>query len=70
VGNVRREPFAEIWNDADRFSYNTKWREELLEGRCAQCAFRRLCRAGCRTMAFAVTGTIYDNPFCIQRAGA
>jgi radical SAM protein with 4Fe4S-binding SPASM domain len=69
VGNVRRTPFAAIWGDAARFSYNTEWREERLVGGCAKCAYRRVCRAGCTTMAFAVTGTIYDNPFCLQRAG-
>jgi len=68
VGNARREPLASIWQDADRFEYNTHWDESLLEGECARCPHRRLCRAGCTTMAYAVTGTIYDNPFCILRA--
>ncbi len=67
VGNIRQTPFAEIWKDSSRFSYNTEWREDLLEGECAKCPFRRLCRAGCTSMAFSVTGTIYDNPFCVQR---
>ncbi len=69
VGNALREPLEAIWGDADRFEYNTRWDESLLEGECAACPHRRLCRAGCTTMAYAVTGTIYDNPFCIQRAG-
>lgn len=69
VGNVRTERFATIWNDRGRFAYNTQWQEELLAGGCARCRYRRLCRAGCTSMAYAVTGTIYDNPFCVQRAG-
>jgi radical SAM protein with 4Fe4S-binding SPASM domain len=68
VGNIRQTPFAEIWADRRRFGYNTEWREELLVGGCARCPYRRVCRAGCTTMAFAVTGTIYDNPFCVQHA--
>jgi radical SAM protein with 4Fe4S-binding SPASM domain len=68
VGNVRREPFSTIWGDAARFPYNTEFDEGNLEGGCKRCAFRRVCRAGCTTMAFAVTGTIYDNPFCSRRA--
>ena len=68
VGNVRDEPLADIWADRRRFAYNTLWDEALLEGQCARCSYRRVCRAGCTTMAFAVTGTIYDNPFCIQQA--
>jgi radical SAM protein with 4Fe4S-binding SPASM domain len=69
VGSLRRERFAAIWSDAARFPYNTEFREEHLEGGCKRCAYRRVCRAGCTTMAYAATGTIYDNPFCVQRAG-
>ncbi len=68
VGNTRKEPFADIWADGERFSYNTAWREDLLEGQCKTCPYASLCRAGCTTMAFALTGTIYDNPFCVQRS--
>jgi radical SAM protein with 4Fe4S-binding SPASM domain len=67
AGNVRRTPFAEIWANEENFAYNTRWREDQLVGGCAKCAFRRICRGGCRTMAYSVTGTIHDNPFCIQR---
>lgn len=68
VGNIRSEPFAEIWAAGERFAYNTAWQEELLEGQCKTCPYGSLCRAGCTTMAYAITGTIYDNPFCIQRS--
>jgi radical SAM protein with 4Fe4S-binding SPASM domain len=70
VGNLRREPFARIWGDASRFAYNTAFREEELTGGCRGCAFGRICRAGCTTMAYALTGTKYDNPLCGQRARA
>jgi radical SAM protein with 4Fe4S-binding SPASM domain len=69
VGNVRQTPLGTIWREAERFAYNTRWDERLLEGLCKTCPYRRLCRAGCTTMAYAVTGTIYDNPYCVQRAG-
>ncbi|MFH0901038.1 MAG: radical SAM protein [Pseudomonadota bacterium] len=68
VGNVREKNFAEIWADDSRFAYNTAWQEDLLEAGCRRCPYRRICRAGCTTMAFAVTGTVYDNPFCTQRS--
>jgi radical SAM protein with 4Fe4S-binding SPASM domain len=67
VGNLYEESFETIWQDAARFSYNTQWREADLVGECAKCVFRTICRAGCTSMAYAVTGTIYDNPFCYQR---
>ena len=66
VGNLRDTPFGEIWDDTGRFSYNTEWNEQLLEGNCRDCAFRRLCRAGCKSMALATTGTIYNNVYCEQ----
>lgn len=70
VGSLRKERFAAVWDDRSRFAYNTAFEAKNLLGGCRECGFCRVCRAGCRTMAFAVTGTIYDNPFCLQRAGA
>jgi radical SAM protein with 4Fe4S-binding SPASM domain len=67
VGELRKESFAAIWADEARFAYNTRWDESKLVGECATCPFRRVCRAGCTSMAYAVTGTIYDNPYCVQR---
>ncbi|MBI5500334.1 MAG: radical SAM protein [Deltaproteobacteria bacterium] len=70
VGNVRERTFGEIWAREEGFAYNTRWNDEDLVGGCARCPFRHICRGGCRTMAFSVTGTIHDNPFCLQRAGS
>jgi radical SAM protein with 4Fe4S-binding SPASM domain len=67
AGNVRERPFAEIWADRSAFAYNTEWREDQLVGGCAGCEFRRVCRAGCTAMAYLVTGTVHDNPYCCQR---
>jgi radical SAM protein with 4Fe4S-binding SPASM domain len=67
VGNIRETPLPTIWKEAERFAYNTRWDGRLLEGFCKTCPYHWLCRAGCTTMAYAVTGTIYDNPYCIQR---
>jgi radical SAM protein with 4Fe4S-binding SPASM domain len=66
VGNLRQTPLEEIWADARRFAYNTEWDESRLEGKCRECAHRQLCRAGCTTMAYAVTGSIHQNPYCVQ----
>jgi radical SAM protein with 4Fe4S-binding SPASM domain len=68
VGNLRQTPLSEIWQDSQRFAYNTAWTEEKLTGTCQTCAHRQLCRAGCTTMALATTGSIYDNPYCVLRA--
>jgi len=67
AGNVRQRPFQEIWDDESRFAYNTAWEEEKLTGFCATCPYRRVCRAGCTSLAYSVTGSIYENPFCLHR---
>jgi radical SAM protein with 4Fe4S-binding SPASM domain len=70
VGNLRTETFAEIWADAARFSRNTAFSEDRLEGACRSCAFRRVCRGGCSSMSYALTGSLHGNPLCLQRAAA
>ena len=67
AGNVRETPFNEIWADEYRFAYNTHWDDAKLTGFCATCSYRRLCRAGCTTLAWSLTGTIYENPYCLHR---
>ena len=67
VGNVRETPFRTIWADEERFAFNTRWDEKKLVGWCARCSYRRVCRAGCSSLAYSVTGTIYDNPYCLHR---
>jgi radical SAM protein with 4Fe4S-binding SPASM domain len=67
AGNLRHRPFREIWADEEGFAYNTRWQEAWLTGYCAHCSYRRLCRAGCTSLAYAVTGTIHENPFCLHR---
>ena len=69
VGSIRQTRLAAIWGEAERFAYNTRWDGRLLEGGCKTCTFAWLCRAGCTTMAYSVTGTIYDNRYCSQRFG-
>ena len=70
AGNLRQRSLADIWHDEEGFAYNTRWREQELTGFCRECAFRRLCRAGCTTYAYSVTGTIYQNPYCLHRVRA
>jgi len=65
VGDLKQEGLAEVWADRDRFAYQAHWEENKLEGYCARCQYRCLCRAGCTAMAYALTGSIYHNPYCI-----
>ena len=63
AGDLRKQTFAEIWNDAEVFQQlrNT----ENLKGKCGCCEFRNVCM-GCRARAFAATGDYLDEePFCV-----
>jgi radical SAM protein with 4Fe4S-binding SPASM domain len=67
AGDLHDESFATIWQDADRFAYSTRFDAANLTGPCARCRVGPLCRAGCTTMAYWTTGSIYSNPFCLHR---
>lgn len=67
AGDVHDEPFATIWNDVERFAYSTRFDAANLAGACGRCKVGPLCRAGCTTMAYWTTGSIYNNPFCLHR---
>jgi radical SAM protein with 4Fe4S-binding SPASM domain len=67
AGDLHDEDLAVIWNDAERFAYATRFDSTRLAGECGSCRFGALCRAGCTSMAWWVTGTIYSNPYCLYR---
>lgn len=70
AGNVRERPLADIWADEEAFAYNTRWDDAKLSGFCGGCAYGSMCRAGCTTYAYTVTGSIYENPYCLHRVRA
>ncbi len=63
-GNLREKKLAEIWNDPEAFSYNRKFRPELLSGMCASCSKKTICAGGCRSYNYFVHRKIYESPFC------
>jgi len=65
AGDLHEESLEEIWSDEERFSYSTRFDTAKLTGACASCGFGELCRGGCTSMAYWVTGTIYENPYCL-----
>ena len=63
VGNVRTQPFGDIWRDAPAFQSLRD--PSTLKGKCGACGYRRLC-AGCRARAFADTGDfLAAEPDCV-----
>jgi radical SAM protein with 4Fe4S-binding SPASM domain len=67
AGDLHDESIDTIWNDAERFAYSTRFDPTKLAGACGRCKVGPLCRAGCTTMAYWTTGSIYSNPFCLHR---
>lgn len=62
AGNVRREPFGDIWQNSALF--NELRNPDLLEGKCGVCQFKSLC-SGCRARAYGITGNyLAEEPFC------
>jgi radical SAM protein with 4Fe4S-binding SPASM domain len=62
-GNVRQQPFSTIWQTSPVFQ-QLRQREDLLEGRCGECEYNRLC-GGCRGRAWATTGNyLAEDPSC------
>ena len=63
-GNLRSVRLAEIWNDPSAFTYNRRFSDDLLTGKCEDCVHRRACKAGCRSYNFFVHQKLYESPFC------
>jgi radical SAM protein with 4Fe4S-binding SPASM domain len=64
-GNVRERSLTAIWSDERSFAYNRRQGAEALEGPCAGCAFGRICRGGCRSLAVATTGRTHCPRHCL-----
>ena len=67
-GNVRETPIAQLWRDPDRFSLIRKFDESMLEGNCRECPFGAVCKGGCKDIAYSMTGSPYDFPYCLRKA--
>ncbi|MEW6280346.1 MAG: radical SAM protein [Candidatus Eremiobacterota bacterium] len=66
-GNVNERPVAEIWQDDQLFAYNRHFDPAQARGFCASCRYLKQCRCGCTAFAHYLTGTKYDNPYCVYR---
>ena len=68
AGDLKKQPFAEIWNDSKVF--NDLRDTYKLEGKCGCCEFRNVCM-GCRARAYAANGNyMAEEPFCVYEPKA
>ncbi|WP_430505621.1 TIGR04347 family pseudo-SAM/SPASM protein [Haloparvum sp. PAK95] len=69
LGNVRDRPFSEIWEDETNPLLNfLRDREDRLTGKCADCAYKNICRGGSRLRALATDGISAPDPQCYLTA--
>jgi radical SAM protein with 4Fe4S-binding SPASM domain len=67
AGDLRKQSFAEIWNDSSVFGQLRD--DDNLKGKCGCCEFRHVCM-GCRARAYAATGDfLAEEPFCVYEPG-
>ena len=68
VGNIRQQPFPEIWHDAE--GIRKLRNRNLLTGNCGSCTNKYIC-GGCRARAWAYSGDIAaPDPGCIKNQSA
>ena len=67
-GNLRRRSLREIWQDENAFAYNRRFTPADATGPCRDCAFVRVCRGGCKTLAHAAGRGLGENPYCARIA--
>ena len=68
-GNLRQRSLREIWENPDGFAYNRRSSPASMTGPCHDCAFVRICRGGCKTLAHAAGRGLGENPYCARIAG-
>jgi len=67
AGNVHRQPFSQIWEQAEVLR---RLRTEPLGGACGDCAWGQRC-FGCRARAYHASGDYMgEDPWCLRRKGA
>ncbi len=66
-GNIRQSPLEEIWNDPRRFAYNRCFELDQLQGACRSCEHGAVCRGGCHSSSFGLSGKLFSYPLCLYR---
>jgi radical SAM protein with 4Fe4S-binding SPASM domain len=72
-GNVRTQPFAEIWRTSEGLKRVRQLRKTPITviPECGGCSYNVFCRGGCRALAFNATGSLLGlDPACLYSAGA
>ena len=58
-----------MWDDRPRWHW-LKPTPAQMTGDCAPCALSAVCGAGCTALAYAASGELFDNPYCVRTVEA
>lgn len=66
IGNVKERSFSDIWQDTtDPLMAGLKKQNRPLEGRCATCAYLKICNGNSRTRAWQLANNFWaEDPGC------
>ena len=64
--NLFKRSLEEIWRDPASFP-GFRDDPKSLTGKCKICPHASTCRAGCHAMAYSLTQTLTENPFCVRQ---
>jgi radical SAM protein with 4Fe4S-binding SPASM domain len=67
-GNVREHSLRDIWERAATLRFNRERDTGDLWGRCADCYYASVCKAGCTWTGHVLFGRRGNNPYCHHRA--
>ncbi len=65
LGNVRQEPLGTIWRQAPALAELRDSRQQRVGGRCASCAWFRICNGNLRARAAAAGDPWGEDPGCV-----
>jgi len=70
AGNIRNEPFAQIWQTSPVIAAWRRRTADSIRGKCARCEWLFACVGGCPAMSLHHGLGIFDSdPACPQHAG-
>lgn len=67
-GNIRKRDFLEIWQDKNLFSYNRQFNLKNTSPLCQECPKARICRGGCNSQSFSMTGKFQQGVHCYYKS--
>lgn len=65
-GSLFDKTLYDIWTSPTAFTYNRKFRKDMLKGKCAKCDVWYKCAAGCRSFNYFYGGEMYENHKCLR----